>query len=315
MPSRHLVAATARPPNTAPGRSGGPGDRRRRAPWRSSGGCPDSPPRRRSAAAPTLATDAPARSSVAIGVRRRSSFRFAAHRSWSPLVAVPTGTLVSCVRLRAETCTSSECARPRSRSGRERRKGPLPMSTEWRPLRGVDQRRLSEARVQAHYAAQWLGRVARAYVPARPDDSHTNLGWDDPFDGLATHALPGGQRVALRLADLTLAVLDADGKPVDALALDGRRDADAAGWLGAQMAARGVDRHALAAPLPYEMPAHAIASGAAYTALGEALRELADWFANADAALGAVTPEIGGRKLHAPPVRCRPHHFCSDTLH
>jgi hypothetical protein len=38
---------------------------------------------------------------------------------------------------------------------------------EWRPLHAIDTARLSEARLQAHYAAQWLARAARAYVPPR----------------------------------------------------------------------------------------------------------------------------------------------------
>jgi len=40
---------------------------------------------------------------------------------------------------------------------------------------------LHAARLQAHYAAQWLSRAARAYVPAEPHDRHTSLGWDDAF--------------------------------------------------------------------------------------------------------------------------------------
>ena len=44
---------------------------------------------------------------------------------------------------------------------------------EWRPLHAIDTARLSEARLQAHYAAQWLARAARAYVPPQPDDGHT----------------------------------------------------------------------------------------------------------------------------------------------
>ena len=46
--------------------------------------------------------------------------------------------------------------------------------SDWMPLRGIDQRRLSEARLQAHHAVQWLARAARAYIPPQPDDEHTN---------------------------------------------------------------------------------------------------------------------------------------------
>ena len=43
----------------------------------------------------------------------------------------------------------------------------------WRALRGVDQDRFGEARIEAHFAGQWLARVARAYIPARVDDADT----------------------------------------------------------------------------------------------------------------------------------------------
>ena len=188
---------------------------------------------------------------------------------------------------------------------------------KWRLLHGVDQKRLSEARAQAHYAAQWLARAARAYIPARIDDSHTNLGWDDALGGLTTHAFPAGTRLGLKIADLTLLLLDSgriDGP--DALPLDGQRDADARAWLGERLSAIGLDPRALDTQLPYEMPAHPIASGAAYavTNLDEPLSELSTWHSNAHAMLNAMRQEIAAQKLDAPPVRCWPHHFDLDTL-
>src|SRR5258708_21780107 len=86
--------------------------------------------------------------------------------------------------------------------------GMIMHGSDWVPLRGIDQRRLSEARLQAYYAAQWLARAARAYVPPQPDDGHTNLGWDAGFDGFTTHPFAGGLRLGLRLPDLTLALLE-----------------------------------------------------------------------------------------------------------
>ena len=49
----------------------------------------------------------------------------------------------------------------------------------WREIKDVDRSSLREARLQAHYAVQWLARAARAYVTPAPDDHHTNLGWND----------------------------------------------------------------------------------------------------------------------------------------
>jgi hypothetical protein len=78
---------------------------------------------------------------------------------------------------------------------------------DWAPIAGVDFARLHDARMHAHYAVQWLARAARAYVPSKPDDSHTNLGWDDVFGGFETHKMQGA-RVGLKLAPLSLAILE-----------------------------------------------------------------------------------------------------------
>src|SRR6516225_4398905 len=99
---------------------------------------------------------------------------------------------------------------------------------DWMPLRGVDQRRLSEARLQAHYAVQWLARAARAYVPPQPDDEHTNLGWDGALDGFTTHPLKDRAWLSLKITDLTLALhVGEERTHVQSFSLDGRSDAQA----------------------------------------------------------------------------------------
>src|ERR1700730_8541051 len=133
-------------------------------------------------------------------------------------------------------------------------------AVSWRSPRGIDPAALRPARIQAHHATQWLARAARAYIPARPDDAHTNLGWDGALGGLVTHPLPDGARLGLRIADLTLLLLDSsESQPADIFALDGRRDADAREWLGRHARARGLDPQALGVPLPYPLPAPALA--------------------------------------------------------
>src|SRR5262249_24495511 len=158
--------------------------------------------------------------------------------------------------------------RPR-RSGRSAMK-PL----DWQPLPGVDREALRVARLEVHYAVQSLARVARAYIAPRPDDSHTNLGWDDALGGFTTHPLPDGSRLGLDVAGLRLVWLDGGlGVRSQTLALDGRREPDIREWLGDTVSAKGLDAEALDAPSPYEIPPHAIGEGAAYgiVALGAAL--------------------------------------------
>jgi hypothetical protein len=185
----------------------------------------------------------------------------------------------------------------------------------WRPLRGVAEARLRAARLEAHYAVQWLARTARAFVPPRPDDGHTNLGWDGVLDGLATHPLTGELRLGLRISDLTLLLVGGAGGQ-QSFPLGGRTDADARRWLGAQLAACGLDAAKLDAPAPYAMPDHALAHGGAYRAgaLADPLTELTAWFASASMSLGALHERMIGRGLKASPLRCWPHHFDIATL-
>ena len=84
-------------------------------------------------------------------------------------------------------CTRAEW---RDAAGNGRRpKADTMTGSQWRSLASVDFAPLREARMQAYYAAQWLARAARAYIRPAPDDGHTNLGWDDGFDGFTTHPL------------------------------------------------------------------------------------------------------------------------------
>lgn len=187
---------------------------------------------------------------------------------------------------------------------------------KWRPFRNVDRRLLSEARLQAHYAVQWLARAARAYIPPQPDDSHTSLRWDNDVDGFMTRPLRNRSRLSLRVASLTLALHDGGSAAAQSLSLAGRTDAEARQWLGEHLAARRLDPKALDAPSPYEMPAHAIAEGATYDAAGvsDALGEIAACFANAAFFLDRVERQMIEHKFSASPVRCWPHHFDLATL-
>ena len=170
---------------------------------------------------------------------------------------------------------------------------------------------LHAARLQAHTAAQWLARTARATIVPQPHDRHTSLGWDDAFEGLTTHSLPDGSRLGLRIAELTLAFLDVHPQ---ALALDGRAEAEVRVWLGGHLAARNLVAGKLDDPLPYPPLDHVLALGARYSLdeLGDALKVLASWYANANAALIGVQGHLTAKKLRAPPVRCWPHHFDLD---
>jgi hypothetical protein len=185
-------------------------------------------------------------------------------------------------------------------------------ASNWQHVTVADYRKLRDARLLAHYGAQWLARAARAYIPASAHDAHTSLGWDGRLRALTTNELPDGSRLALRIPDLTLSIVDSN----DALPLDGRAEPEVRAWLGAKLAARGFDAGRLDRPSPYEMPYNAVALGARYSIeeLVEPLAAIATWFGNGHAMLSAVREGLLARKLKAPEVRCWPHHFDMDSL-
>jgi hypothetical protein len=189
------------------------------------------------------------------------------------------------------------------------------MGGGWRKVGGVDWSALREARLQAHYAVQWLARVARAYVLPDPNDHHTNLGWDDTT-GLTTQALPQGIVLGLSISDLTLTLWDSSSAAESqVVSLQGRREPDIRHWLGQHLGAKGLDADALDAPSPYQLPQHPVGHGAPYGAAGPAaLAALAAWYANANQILGETRQGIVARGIDAPPLRCWPHHFDLDSL-
>jgi hypothetical protein len=172
----------------------------------------------------------------------------------------------------------------------------------------LDLAALREARLQAHCAAQWLARAARAFIPAEDDDSHTNLGWDESARALTTHGFFGWS-LALRLSPLTLIVRGGkDGQ--SALPLAGLDDAGVGAWLGAKFAAGGFEAVKLTAPLAYAPPEHAIAKGGRYSDPKDAaFAALADWFALGGAAILRSVADFAALGYAAPAPRCWPHHF------
>jgi hypothetical protein len=189
--------------------------------------------------------------------------------------------------------------------------GPI-SEMRWRPLGSIDPLRLKEARLQAHYALQWLARAARAYIPSQPDDSHTCLHWDSALDAFMTQSFANGTRLLLQIPALTLTVQSDEGTGgSQSFALDRRTDAQVREWLGKQLEAQRLAPSALDEPAPYEIPAQAIAQGAAYEAQAEAdgLAVLAGWYANAAVLIESLRLRIAGERLAVSAPCCWPHHF------
>jgi hypothetical protein len=172
---------------------------------------------------------------------------------------------------------------------------------------------LSDARLQAHHAAQFATAAGISYLPHQADDSHTNLEWIAPLGALASHVVPAPTpfRLSVRIADLTLLVLDANGTELSSFSLHGHTIADAATWIRARVSELGLDDREYTLTRHYVIPVHPVADGAPFdTSDPTRLDQLSRWFACASDVLESIRRATPG----ASDVRCWPHHFDIATL-
>lgn len=179
----------------------------------------------------------------------------------------------------------------------------------WQTLGQPPPSTLGEARGQLHWAAQVIASVGYTLVEPVPDWSHTSLVWHDALGALASQLTsnPPHFRAALRLADLTLLLLDEQGNTYSTFALDGRTLDEGYAWLASAIAAltNAETPPSLVRP-DHEMPAHPTGEGAPFSLeRPETFAELARWFANADRVLQALSASIP----EAVAVLVWPHHF------
>ena len=183
----------------------------------------------------------------------------------------------------------------------------------WREVDPASGRDLVDARLQLHHAAQLATAFGISYLPAQPDDSHTNLEWIDSLGALASKASGSASiRLAVRASPFAILVLDAKASALATYPLDGRTIGDAAQWVRGQLATHGFDGGRYTLERHYEIPRHRVDDGAAFESSTSAssFRALASWYANAASALEPVVATMP----NASPVRCWPHHFDIATL-
>lgn len=174
-------------------------------------------------------------------------------------------------------------------------------------LRSVTPTDLAPARAIAHRAAQHLTKAARANLPAQPDDSQSNLGWDSERQAFLSQPIEG-KSVGLTFAPLCLFMLDGN-QETSSLPLDGKTDLEAGLWLDERLAEMSLNK-ASDVTLPYELPAD-VAAVENYQNVTDdkGLAALAAWI---DAAARTLTDFVSANADISPgpsPVRCWPHHF------
>lgn len=193
------------------------------------------------------------------------------------------------------------------------------MTSQWAPLGTSSPAALMDARIESHLAIQWMARTARAALPARPDDSHMNLGWSAAHCGLVSHAFPtpqGPEQMGFSVADGSL--FFARGQDITARhSLDGHTYAAIEAWVFRMATMRGIDPQAIAPAMTWDMPRAEKTRDEAYTmpTSDPALAELGRWFANAHLILCDVEEHWARHITPGPtPPRVWPHHYDMGLL-
>jgi hypothetical protein len=180
-------------------------------------------------------------------------------------------------------------------------------ASAWVPVGMVPAALLSDARLQLHQAAQVANSPAISYLVPAPDDSHTNFGWSPDLRAFVSQQIPFEQplRFALRPDDLTLLAVDEAGAATSSFGLLGHTLDEAHAWTRAQCESAGGDGARYTSRKHYEIPPHAVAGGAKFSADPVATSALSQVWDNASRFLEAVTTSEAG----ASDVRLWPHHF------
>ena len=183
----------------------------------------------------------------------------------------------------------------------------------WNALNPSIAQELRDARLQLHYAAQFATALGISYLARRPDDSHTNLGWDPKLEALRSRdarALSNAVCVAVQPRDLTLLVL-VDGAIGQRIPLHGSTIGQAEAGLRSALSAAGLDGQRLTLQRHYDLPPHPVAGGGDPfdASRSNDFAELARWYGNSATLLEELRATVDGAE-----VRCWPHHFDIATL-
>lgn len=180
--------------------------------------------------------------------------------------------------------------------------------SDWETLGAVDPRRLMDARLQMHWAAQAAAAVGKLLGAPRPDSSQQSFQWLAGPRCLAQAPIAGRTtfRSALRFDPPALAFLDESELSLREFSLPGRTLDEAYSWV------RETTADLYGAPLPAELergvdlPSHPVAAGACFQVGPPApYAELERYFGGASRILETLTKGFPG----ASAVRCWPHHF------
>lgn len=167
-----------------------------------------------------------------------------------------------------------------------------------------------ESDLYLHQLAQLLSRTNKAFHKAKPDDSHTNMFFEERSNRLCGRRMmipDSGLQFypAIDIIKSTFLVVDNNEVVTDELKLTGKSFEEATKELSALWRKKGLDTLSFEQPMHYDIPVYKHASGKLQSPAKKGLEAWSNLRAMANEALGALET----RFLATSSVRIWPHHF------
>lgn len=171
---------------------------------------------------------------------------------------------------------------------------------------------LSDALQQQHHATQFIAMVGRHLIPQQPDDSNTNMEFTPEKDMLIGNALPNGLRLALKLSEMELSIVDEANIVKKIIILEGKTKQKVFVELAQNLADLGVDVTEFKNELHYEIPSHQLDKGSVFS-----INNKNDFIENSKYRHNAkiVLNEIGKLFEQQELIRIWPHHFDTGAFY
>lgn len=182
---------------------------------------------------------------------------------------------------------------------------------EWKSISIPFNKYQHDALKQQHHAAQFIALAGHYLISQKPDDSNTNMAYISDSDILVGHKLPNGLRIALKLTELKILLLDQDNKTQKELNLEGKTKLEVFQEVKQNLSLLGIDVTNLKNKLHYDIPSHQLDSGAIFTIINENnFIENAHYRNNAQFVIEKIAKDYD----QAEPIKVWPHHFDTGSF-
>lgn len=156
-----------------------------------------------------------------------------------------------------------------------------------------------------HKASQWLAKAGKFLLKQQPDDSNTNLGWDESKNQIIGRRLNDYKkmRMHLDLNDFSLNVFNEEEELSGKFALNGKSDVQVKAWLQEIGSDFGIKKKVWEKDLHYDLP-----YGDGETIYQLSVEEGQLFAEMLSAAKGIISSQVE-RVGDASEIRIWPHHF------